>query len=659
MVKPKKSISLASEVKFTSDSFLPAPAPDFQEKVKHVKEVYKTTFDDPSSEPATVPFTLPDRTRNQSQDGTNSSRRTTAKSFATEDVGEPHGLKQGEDNPIRKNSFVPHSDSGDQVPQEDLYSTILKNRRSGGEQNCEALVFSNTTSGKTRRTRSLKRVRTSNNDVATTGRTCGIKKSASPELDVNDAGETRASITRLNGQSSKITAQPGTDIDSGVFGADEYAMGLQVNTDTETHHAPISTIASHSPIIQGKSEDNRQDVGRKAIETSRVARSEDTKQSLTLPKDRASEQSPSSAWSATRPRKRKMQEVTRCSNTTHAGAHDEEDGSHRKSRKRVGRVPPSNRRATRSRPMPLDPANTPKLDAAIINDVDGFSKISSTTSPPVVFDETTRELEEKPCRTSVDAGFNQGLIPVNTGAPSVAIEKAGSRPKPEPNPVSSPKRSDSVMREETTGVATISDTPSAPATMSVAVTATSDSTTVPRAQRVRSQLSSSELVILDEVFVDITGFNEAETKGGRKHGHHKLEEVRSHESSILDGPSQDTGGKPNEPIFIPGLTPRPSGPECSNVGDFFSETVPSRETGPNLGSFASAGDDTAGPSLTAGCLVQPISDEDINKAGLVHRIIVLKFSLRFRWCYSRSREGPEYYWPYSEQKSRVAAVKRT
>ncbi|KAI6006000.1 hypothetical protein EDD15DRAFT_700377 [Pisolithus albus] len=38
VVKPKKSISLASEVKFTSDSFLPVPAPDFQEKVKHVKE---------------------------------------------------------------------------------------------------------------------------------------------------------------------------------------------------------------------------------------------------------------------------------------------------------------------------------------------------------------------------------------------------------------------------------------------------------------------------------------------------------------------------------------------------------------------------------------------------------------------------------------------
>ncbi|KAI6109869.1 hypothetical protein F5141DRAFT_1117205 [Pisolithus sp. B1] len=170
------------------------------------------------------------------------------------------------------------------------------------------------------------------------------------------------------------------------------------------------------------------------------------------------------------------------------------------------------------------------------------------------------------------------------------------------------------MREETTGVASISDTPSAPATMSVAVTATNDSTTVPRARSVRSQLSSSKLVILDEVSVDITGLNEAETKGRWKHGHNKLEELRSRESSILDGPSQDTGGKPNEPIFIPDLTPRPSNPECSNVGDFFSETVLAREAGPNLGSFVSAGDDTAGPGLTAGCSMQPISDEDINKS---------------------------------------------
>lgn len=36
--KPKKSISLASEVKFASDSSLPPPTADFQEKVKRVEE---------------------------------------------------------------------------------------------------------------------------------------------------------------------------------------------------------------------------------------------------------------------------------------------------------------------------------------------------------------------------------------------------------------------------------------------------------------------------------------------------------------------------------------------------------------------------------------------------------------------------------------------
>lgn len=527
-----------------------------------------------------------------------------------EDVEELGGFKQPEDDPILKTPFSPHTASGDQVPQEDSYPTILKNYRSegcrSGEQNCKTLDSSNRVDGATSRTRPLKRERSSEDDIAATDMTCDVKKLAPAKSDINDTGETRASITLLNGQSSKITAQSSAGVESGVFEADD-------------------AISSHSPIIQGRSEDNRQDVERQAIEASQPEYSEDTKQLLTLSKDRASKQSLSNACAATRVNKRKIQEVTRGSNATHANEFDDERGLHRKSRKRVGRVPPSNRRPTRSRPISLDPKNAPNRDATIVDNTDGFSKTGCTKIPPVVFDQTTHEFEGEPCGNSADAGLQQGLIPVSTGALAVAVEKA----RPKPNLVSSPKRSDSVMREETTGVTATNETPSTVAAMSVAVPTTNNSTAVSCARSETSQLSSSKLVIPDgEVSVNTTNSNEAEMNRGWKHGHDELEEFRSRESSILDGPSQDTGGEPSEPIFIPDSTLRLSDPEFSNVGGVISEMLV-REAGPSLdGSVVGPGDDVAGPGLAAQCLTQAMPDEAINKAGLVHYVIVLKSSLR-------------------------------
>ncbi|KAI6036641.1 hypothetical protein BKA83DRAFT_1100822 [Pisolithus microcarpus] len=172
------------------------------------------------------------------------------------------------------------------------------------------------------------------------------------------------------------------------------------------------------------------------------------------------------------------------------------------------------------------------------------------------------------------------------------------------------------MREETTGVTTINETPSALAAMSVAVPTTDDSTAVPRARSISSQLSSSKLIILDgEVSVDIMNSNEAEINGGWKHGRDRLEELRSQGSSIPDGPSQVAGGEPNEPIFIPDLTLRLSDPEFSNVGGVTPEIVLVREAGPSLGSsVVDPGDDVVGPGLTTGCLTQVISDEDTDKS---------------------------------------------
>ncbi|KAI6028343.1 hypothetical protein F5J12DRAFT_804704 [Pisolithus orientalis] len=336
--KPKKSISLASEVKFASDSSLPPPTADFQEKVKRVEEVYKTAFDDLSSEPAAVSFTPSDPTCNQFQNDANFSRRVTMKLFATGDVGQPDRVKQDRGNSIPKKSSAPREDSGDQVPQEDSYSPTTSRSRCfkegcrSDEGNCKAPVFSNPASGETSRIRPHKRVHSPGNDIVATNMSYGGKNSVATKAGDNDTGEVQVITTSLNEQLSEITPQPGTDLGSEVF---------EANIGGEAHHAPISPIAPYGPVTTGQDG--------QVIGASQPEHLVYIKQSMTPPRNRPPKQSLNSALAMTRLNKRKIQEMTQHDSTTDACKLDEEHGPYRKSQKRVGRVPPNSRRTTESR----------------------------------------------------------------------------------------------------------------------------------------------------------------------------------------------------------------------------------------------------------------------------------------------------------------------
>lgn len=576
------------------------------------------------------------------------------KLFAIGDVGEPDELKQGKGNPIPKSSSTVCSDGGNQVPQEDSYSSMTSKSRcskedyQSDEENCKAPVLSSPIIGVTGLTRPLKRVLSSEDDITAISMSCDVKKSAATKLGDDDTSEAQLTTIQLNGQLPEMIAQPGADTDSEAFEVGGYAVGLEVNTDIKVYPASTSTIASHSPIVRGQSADNGQDVAAGAIEGLQPRYLEDTKQLLTPRRNRSSKRQMSSTWIATRPNKRKIQEMTQYGSATDASEVDEEHGSHRKSRKQVHHVPPSNRHTTGSPSISLALVNTTELDAMNTNHVDGVSNTSSTTSPLVLFDETTHEFE-KPHGHSVDAGLKQDLIPASRGA---LVEKAKSRPTPKL--VSSPKRSNCVVREEITRVATINSTPSTVATMGVTATAENDLATAPYAQSLRSQPSSAKLMILDErISVHVTSLNDTETNKRWKHGYDKLEALRSEHSTVLDGLSPETGGKLNGSILVPDLTPPLSDPKRPHVEELPAETALARETGLSMDSFVdSAADDISGLKLTATCLTQPKSDEDVNKNKNLGSLRS-KGPESVQSCVTKTIEPPTFTTPLSRKRHSV------
>ncbi|KAL4074490.1 hypothetical protein V8B97DRAFT_1699051 [Scleroderma yunnanense] len=254
--KPRKNlrqtISIASEVKFTSSSSLLEQRPDFEEKVKHVKEVYDVD-DQASSDPVplidlkAVPFSLSAGDDHLNGEAQTASCNPTAMSLSTarDDKG-PVNLvcndQQGEPSPPSIEATVAHDLEYPRISGEDAdpgplnISQPQTRQPSRGQKGRKA----KTSDSYDPKVATVKHI-TQSKQLLGSDEVLITDLSIPAEMGVHKCeGQIKAAITSQNKESPMVSTN--LIVDTGDFDIDTSAPGLKEHKE-QPDHVPVSVDA--------------------------------------------------------------------------------------------------------------------------------------------------------------------------------------------------------------------------------------------------------------------------------------------------------------------------------------------------------------------------------------------------------------------------------